>query len=171
MKCDRCYYENPEDKTHCINCGAKLPEKKIDEHMQDALNEKLEHYYKTTYKKPESEPETPKVECYIQYSKPKKHKPNDYYKTTYRGPSNTTQSEPKTGKKLWITIVLAILFVGLGQVYLKEYKKAAVFMAISIITSILAMHSQVFLILGTFNAIYQLLDAINDYKKTYVSKI
>ena len=28
MKCDKCYFENPDDAIYCINCGKKIPENK-----------------------------------------------------------------------------------------------------------------------------------------------
>lgn len=28
MKCDKCYFENPDDAIYCINCGKKIPQNK-----------------------------------------------------------------------------------------------------------------------------------------------
>ena len=96
MKCDKCKYKNPDDQTYCINCGAKLPEEKFI---------------------------PPKVNVVVEYAdtpKPKR-KENDYYETSYKGPENK-KFKPKTGKKLWLCVLLSILVVGLGQIYLKRYK-------------------------------------------------
>lgn len=94
---------------------------------------------------------------------------NDYYLTEYKGPENQQPKVPKKGKKLWITVVLAILFVGFGHIYLKEYKKALIFILIAIITSLLSVKIAFFTIIGVFNTMYQLLDAINTYKSNYIS--
>lgn len=91
---------------------------------------------------------------------------NDYYLTEYKGPQDQQQKVPKKGKKLWITVVLAILFVGFGHIYLKEYKKALIFIIIAIVTSVKIAF---FTVIGVFNTMYQLLDAINTYKSNYIS--
>ena len=163
MKCDRCNYENPDDAKVCINCGYQLPENPtIICHIQNNPNTKNN----TTNNNIQQNLKETKV----QITKNKQRNDNDYYETQYRGPTTFNKIEPKKGKKLWLTILLSILCVGLGQIYLKEYKKAFIFITIAIITSILSMRYEIFLVIGFFNGIYQLLDAIKDYKKYYINE-
>ncbi|WP_304124723.1 zinc-ribbon domain-containing protein [Methanosphaera cuniculi] len=194
MKCDRCNYENPDDAKVCINCGYQLPENPtVICHIQNSNTENnttndtqqnLEKtvkitkrndndYYETQYRGPGSNytqinPVIRKAQS--QNKTNSRRNDNDYYETQYRGPSTFNKIEPKKGKKLWITILLGILCIGLGQIYLKEYKKAFIFITIAIITSILSTRYEVFLVIGLFNGIYQLLDAIKDYKKYYINE-
>lgn len=66
MKCDRCYYKNPDDVDYCINCGKKLPEKAPEKPIVYSAKEVLK---KEEHKKKEN-----------------KRSDNDYYITEYRGP-------------------------------------------------------------------------------------
>ncbi|PAV07073.1 zinc-ribbon domain-containing protein [Methanosphaera cuniculi] len=195
MKCDRCNYENPDDAKICINCGYQLPENPtIICHIQNSntknnitpneqqnlektvqINKQRNNndYYETQYKGPGSNyTQTNPVirKAQNQNKTSSRRNDNDYYETQYRGPSTFNKIEPKKGKKLWLTILLSILCVGLGQIYLKEYKKAFIFITIAIITSILSMRYEIFLVIGLFNGIYQLLDVIKDYKKYYINE-
>ncbi|WP_303235489.1 zinc-ribbon domain-containing protein [Methanosphaera cuniculi] len=195
MKCDRCNYENPDDAKICINCGYQLPEnptiichiqnsntknnttpneqQNLEKTVQINKQRNDNDYYETQYKGPgsnytQTNPVTRKAQNQNKTSS--RRNDNDYYETQYRGPSTFNKIEPKKGKKLWLTILLSILCVGLGQIYLKEYKKAFIFITIAIITSILSMRYEIFLVIGLFNGIYQLLDVIKDYKKYYINE-
>lgn len=185
MKCDRCNYENDDDAKNCINCGAKMPQKPtIICHIQYSNQEQQNRdnqdstrhendYYLTQYQ--EEEPDNMQTpSSIIRKSNLKDNEnhrnDNDYYMTNYRGPLEFEKNKPKKGKKLWVTIVLSILCVGLGQIYLKEYKKAFFFITVGILSTILATRYEVFFTIGIFNAIYQLLDAIKDYKEQYISE-
>ncbi|WP_455644981.1 TM2 domain-containing protein [Methanosphaera sp.] len=146
MKCDRCYYENPEDVTHCMNCGEKLPEK-----------EEVQVF--TYFKPPKSKDTSPD-----NYNKRKNH---EYYSVEYKGPEEK-ETKPvvlKPKKNLAIVIILSFFMTGLGHFYLGKYKRGLVFLIIALISGYLSTSIPLMIYLVIFNAGYQIIDSIICYKQ------
>lgn len=145
MKCDRCNFENPDDTTHCINCGKKLPEKV----------------------------ETVTTYLIIESSKKKQEKynieennANDYYNVSYKGPDNIKKTDTiQEDKKLWIAVVLSLFIVGMGHFYLKKYMRGLKFLMINVILGIVSLFYPDIIILVFVNSVCQIIDVIQCYKK------
>lgn len=88
MKCDKCYFENPDDQTHCINCGNKLPKPPKKENKKPTI----------TYIKIKPSP----------INNIQNHKEDDYYNVHFKQPEDTNQSN-KIQIIYWV--IMAIFFV------------------------------------------------------------
>ncbi|OED30531.1 TM2 domain-containing protein [Methanosphaera sp. WGK6] len=146
MKCDRCYYENPENVTYCINCGEKLPEP-----------EEVEVF---TYFKPRTNQNTMNKNHVQQ-------KNHDYYRVEYKGPEKK-EDKPiilKPKKNLAIVIILSFFMTGLGHFYLGKYKRGLIFLIIAIISGYLSTIIPEFIYIVIFNAGYQIIDSVLCYKQ------
>ncbi|MDD6285397.1 TM2 domain-containing protein [Candidatus Methanosphaera massiliense] len=138
MKCDRCYYENPDDETYCINCGKKLPEKT-----------------------------KPTVITVITIpSKNKEKKENDYYSIEYKGPEITTQNQNNTNNDEdienndLIAIFLSFLFPGFGHLYIKQNIKGIIYLFIAIILGYISTIKQEVIYVLVVVYLIQVMDVI-----------
>lgn len=145
MKCDRCNFENPDDKTHCINCGKKLPKKveSITTYLIIESSKKKQERYNI-----------------------EENNANDYYNVSYKGPDNIQKIESTNKeKKLWIAVVLSLFIVGTGHFYLKKYIRGLNFLMINVILGIVSLSYPNIIVLVFVNSLYQIIDVIRCYKK------
>jgi len=129
MKCDKCYFENPDDAIYCINCGKEIPQnkeiKKSDKNPeennipQNPINKKVKEntnyetilkdklsknngngYYLIEFNKDSHEKQV--IIHEIKRKPPEKitkHKSNDYYSVNYKGPDFNNETIPYTTEK------------------------------------------------------------------------
>ena len=159
MKCERCYFENPDDSKSCIICGQKLKIKKktmddVKKHVRIKVNI---NQNPTTTHNPIKAPIVTDI---------KKHNPNDYYLVEYVGPDeSTTQSkvvslnnDVKKKNKI-LTVLLSLIVIGAGHVYLGLIKRGLVFLAIAVITGYMVEIWPEAMILWGINCFIQVIDA------------
>ncbi len=214
-KCDRCYFENPDDAEKCINCGKELPKVSI---PQNKINLEIQespskNSNQMVLRKQEKKPiENNNIEPEL------KHETNDYYVVEYRGKDSNSlnmtkniESEKrnknnlvqnnknnneitnkfeyegyyklnfnnqqqntsninienipkqntkiKKPKKMWLTLLLSLLFIGFGHFYLGKYLRGLIFLAFALITGYLSLKYHDFIYIWLMISIYQIIDA------------